>query len=186
MKNIILLAFVASIYSASAQKFEATAKFKTVNERSIGQEEEGTALIDLVASGETSNTLAVLAIPQLDLLEDVHISVLSDPYLEGITEILKVELEYSSCCISTSTHYFLVSNDKNFIALPAIKNLYCDTTQSDIQYIFPNQAKGQEGKIIRAELQYTETYTIKDIKVLQSFFWNDDDFDNEEAITAIN
>ena len=57
---------------------------------------------------------------------------------------------------------------------------------SDIHYIFPNQSFGKEGTILRAALQYTEKYTIKDIKVLRSIAWNDDDFDTEDAITAIN
>ena len=80
----------------------------------------------------------------------------------------------------------MVSNDNDFIALPSIKNEYAYEPILDIHYIFPNQLFGKEGTILRAALEYTETATIKDIKVLRSIAWNDDDFDTEDAITAIN
>lgn len=186
MKNIILLAFTCSLFVTNAQEFSTTEKYTLMNERAIGQEEEGRAQIDLVASEDSSTTKAIIDITELELLENMLVTVLSEPNLEDVNEIVKVELEYSACCLSTETYYFLVTNENDFIALPRIENVYCDTPQIDTHYVFPNQAYGQEGKILKAELQYTETYTIKDIEVLQSFVWNDDDFDYEDAITAIN
>ncbi len=186
MKNIILLAFTFTLYVTNAQDFNTTEKYTLMNARSIGQEEEGLAQIDLVSSEDSSKTIAIVDITELELLENIRVTVLSEPNLEDINEIVKVELEYSACCVSTDTYYFLVTKENDFIALPRIENVYCDAPQIDTHYVFPNQTYGQEGKILKAELQYTETYTIKDIEVLQSFVWNDDDFDYQDAITAIN
>ncbi|TMM56625.1 hypothetical protein FEE95_08960 [Maribacter algarum] len=189
MKNSILLSltFLTCTFGLSvtnAQQFRTTEKYTLINERGIGQEEEGAAQIDFVALEDNGETIAILDIGSLELLEDVHVTLLSEPNLEDISEILKVELEYSACCTSTDTYYFLVTDENDFIALPKLENEYCGETQLDMHYIFPSQECGQEGAILKAELQYTETYTIKDIDVLQSIVWNDDDFDYEDAITA--
>lgn len=185
MKKIILLAFAFSFYVTNAQDFKTSDKYTLTNERFVSQDNDGKALVDLVLREDSSATIAVLDIVEKELLDAVNISVLSNPDLEDITEIIKVELEYSACCVSTDTYYFMLTSDNDFIALPHIENLYCDTTQIDTHYVFPSQSFGQEGAIVKAELQYNEKYTIKDIKVLQSIVLNDDDFDYEDAITAI-
>ncbi len=184
MKNCILLAFALCFFTAQAQDFKTSEKYALVNQRTIGQEEEGGALIDLVVADDTSNVVATIKIGELELFEGIQISVLLNPGLETITEILKVEVEYAACCSGTQSYYFLVNNEQEYTALPLLENVYCDMPQADTHYIFPSQAHGKEDIILRAELHYTEKYTIKDIKVLQSFVWNDDDFDYEDAITA--
>ncbi len=186
MQKIILLVFALSLYTTNAQEFKTTNKYTLTNVRSMGQEEEGKALIDLVVSEDRSNRIATVEITELELLEGIQITVLSNPNLEEISEILKVEVEYAACCSSTEGYYFLVTDAGDFIALPRLENLYCDTTRSDTHYVFPSQAFGQEGMVLRAALQYNETYTVKDIKVLQGFVWKDDDFDYKDAITASN
>lgn len=187
MKKIVTVLVIAlGFYTAQAQEFTVTEKYTVMNTRSIDQKDEnGRALIDLVSSDDLSNTIATLNIAAQELLEEIHMTSLQYPGLEDIAEIVKVELAYSACCISTDTYYFLVSEDKNFISLPRLENLYCDGTETDTHYIFPSQAYGQEGTILRAKKHYTTTYEVKNIEVTQSFVWNDDDFDQEEAISAI-
>lgn len=186
MKNLILFAFLFSICITNAQEFKLTDTYDITNQRSSGQEEEDTWLVDVIESNNPERLVAILSIADFGLLDEIRISVLSNPDLEDINKILKVTLEYNACCSSTEEFYYLVSNDNDFIALPSIKNEYAYEPISDIHYIFPNQLFGKEGTILRAALEYTETATIKDIKVLRSIAWNDDDFDTEDAITAIN
>ncbi|WP_437372726.1 hypothetical protein [Maribacter litoralis] len=185
MKKLILLAFICSVGFAKAQEFQLTDKYNVTHQRNIGQEEEDTWAVDVRASENPGKSLATLAIADFGLLDEMRISVLEQPGLEEVTEVLKITIEYNTCCASTEEFYYLVTND-DFIALPSVKNEYAYEPISDIHYIFPNQSFGQEGTILRAALQYTETYTVKDIKVLRSIAWNDDDFDTEDAITAIN
>ena len=186
MKNLILFAFILGVSVTNAQEFQLTDKYNVTNQRSIGQEEEDTWAIDVVVTNNPEHHLATLYIQDYGLLDEIRISVLSNPGLEDITEILKITIEYYTCCASIEEFYYMVTNDSSFIALPSVKNEYAYEPISDIHYIFPNQPFGKEGTILRAVLQYTETYTIKDIKVLRSITWNDDDFDAEDAITVIN
>lgn len=184
---LLTLTFLACTFGLSttnAQEFQTSEKYSVVNERIVGQEEEGIGQIDLVASKDNSKPIAILDISAIELIEEVHITVLLEPNLGAIHEILKVELEYAVCCTFTDTYYFLVTDENDFVALPKLENEYCGETQVDTHYIFPSQKYGKEGTILKAELQYTETYTIKDIDVLQSIVWNDDDFDYEDVITA--
>ncbi len=188
MKNsiLLLLFLLLALFFGNAQEFAITENYMFNNQRVFGQEEEGAVLVDIVRTADWSRTLATLAITELELLEDVRIAVLSDPGLEDVREVLKIELEYIACCANTETYYFLVNRENDFTALPKIDNLYCDAVESDEHYVFPNEAYGREGAILRAELWYAETNTIEEIEVLQSIVWNDDDFDYEDAITAIN
>ena len=67
-----------------------------------------------------------------------------------------------------------------------ITKIYDDITEPIVDYVFPAQKHGTEETIIKAVFYYTNNYKTEKIKVLQSIFWNDDDFDYEDAITAIN
>jgi hypothetical protein len=186
MKNLILFAFILGVCVTNAQEFQLTDKYNVTNQRMNDQELEDSWLVDVIVSENPGNRLGTLTISDFGLLDEIRISVLKKPELENVSEVLKVTLEYSACCASTEEFYYLVTNDNDFIALPSVKNEYAYDPISDIHYIFPNQSFGKEGTILRAALQYTETYTIKDIKVLRSIAWNDDDFDTEDPITAIN
>ncbi|WP_300022936.1 hypothetical protein [uncultured Maribacter sp.] len=185
MRKFIFLAIILCAFTSNAQEFKLTNSYDVTNQRTVGQEEEDTWVVDVIETKNPEKTIATLNIADFGLLDEIRISVLQEPALKGITEILKITLEYNACCSSTEEFYYLLSEDE-VIALPSIKNEYAYEPISDIHYIFPNQSFGKEGTILRAALQYTETYTIKDIKVLRSIAWNDDDFDTEDAITAIN
>ncbi|WP_339627748.1 hypothetical protein [uncultured Maribacter sp.] len=186
MKNLTLLAILFSIYITNAQEFQLTDTYDILNQRSSGQEEEDIWLVDVIVKDNPENPIASLAISNFGLLDEIRISVLENPGLENVTEILKITIEYNVCCASTEEFYYLVRNDNDFIALPSIKNEYAYEPISDIHYIFPIQSYGKEETILKAALQYTETYTIKDINVLRSIAWNDNDFNTEDAFTAIN
>ncbi|TVZ14776.1 hypothetical protein [Maribacter sp. MAR_2009_72] len=186
MRKFIFLAFVFCVCATNAQEFKLTDIYDVANQRTVGQEEEDTWAVDIIVTNDPEKSIATLNIADFGLLDEIRISVLEEPALEGITEILKITLEYNTCCASTEEQYYLVTADYDVIALPSIKNEYGYDPISDIHYIFPNQPFGKEGTILRAVVQYTETHTIKDISVLRSIAWNDDDFGQEEALTAIN
>ncbi|WP_430906041.1 hypothetical protein [Maribacter sp. 2-571] len=188
MKSSILLFLflLLAVFLGNAQEFTLTEKYTFVNQRTWGPEEEDRSLVDLVASEDSSTIVATLGITSMELLEDVRITVLPNPGLEAVKEVVKVTFEYIACCANTETYYFLVDHDNQYTALPKIDNLYCDTAESDEHYVFPSQAFGKEGIIVRAELRYSATNgSIKNIHVLQSHVWNDDDFEYQDAITAI-
>mgnify|MGYP000598532887 CR=1 FL=1 len=186
MKNyILIIAFALGIFAANAQEFKETKTYIAKSEIGTKQQENMPNQIHIVAQNDTSEKVATVVISDADLFEALHIMVLPNPNLKDVREIVKVELEYSACCAYTETYYFLASDEGGYVSLPKIENTYCEVPQPSEQYIFPTQKHGQEETIIRAKFNYTENYIVKGIEILQSFAWNDDDFDFEEAVTAI-
>ncbi|MGC1514329.1 MAG: hypothetical protein WA810_02030 [Maribacter sp.] len=190
MKNYIhvaltLFATVGALFISSAQEFTETRKYKVAMIRA-SEQEKGTSLLDIVLDGQEDTSKTTLVVTDYELLSNVQLSILSNPGLEGVVEIVKVRLAYYACCSRTEDQYFMVTHSNAFVALPRIETQYGYDPIRAVSYIFPNQAFGQEGTVLRAELHYNETYIVNDIQVLQSFFWNDDDFDREDASIAIN
>ncbi len=180
MKNLILLIFVFGFYATQAQEFKTTEKYTLMNQRNVDDKEAGDLLIDVVLSQDTSNSITTLIVDGVAPYKASEIKVLTNPDLEGIVEILKVSFAYTDRCSSTDSYYFLVDEHSNIVALPHIENQYCDGL-TKMRYVFPSQQYGQEGVILRTKIQYNKNYKIKDVNVLQSFVWNDDDFDNDAA-----
>jgi len=54
----------------------------------------------------------------------------------------------------------MVTNTNDFIALPYIENSYCETTESEIQYIFPSQPLGKEDTILKTEVKFTKAQLV--------------------------
>lgn len=183
MSRLILLITTALILQYThAQEFETTNKYRVANRMDTKQQEYATAVFDVVIANAPSHKAATLSILDLDFFEDINISVLSKPNLIGITEILKVAINYNSCCTHSETYYFMVTPANAFIALPHVDNHYCENTSSEVQYIFPSQAYGKAGLILKTEMNYTNTHNVKDTHILQRFAWNDNDFNTNETI----
>jgi len=186
MKNlIILLITILSFQFTNGQEFTKTNKYTVANRMDTKQQEYATALFDIVSTEDEAFKIATLSILDIDFFENVEISLLSNPNLEKIDEIIKVDINYGTCCNHVETHYFMITDDKDSISLPYVENEYCENTSSEVQYIFPIQALGQEPVILKTELNYTEKQIIKSHKTLQSFAWNDDDFIDNESIAYL-
>lgn len=182
MKNYILfIVFALPLFAVNAQEFEATTKYTVKNEIGTKQQEYASTNMLIVALDETSEKIGAIKIADSYKFDELHISVLVRPELKNILEVIKVELQYNAYSVEIDTYYFLVTNKGDYIALPRVTKVYNDISQPIEDYIFPSQKYGQEETIVRAEFNYTNE--VK--KVLQRFAWNDDDFDSEEAITAI-
>ena len=112
MKNSILLfttlfTYLCATSVSKAQEFKASDKYSISNERSIGQEEEGTALVDLVISDNATNVIATLQLINSDAFHEIRISVMAKPQLKRISEVIKVEFEYNGYSLAIDTYYFL-------------------------------------------------------------------------------
>jgi len=184
-KYILLLALVFGFQFAKAQDFIATEKYTVVDAITTKQQEYNSTTLSVVKSEDTSKKVATLKITDIDLFDEIEITVLNNPNLENIHEVIKVELTYIACCANSESYYYLATKDGDFVSLPSIENVYCDIPQATLHYIFPNQKYGQEDTILTTAINYTESYKIKNIEILKSFAWNNDDFDSKDAITAL-
>ncbi len=181
-KLIILFTTTLLLQYSNAQDFKTTTDYVVANRMDTKQQEYATALFDVVVADAPSQKVATLSILDLDFFEDITISSLANPELNQMKEILKVDVNYNSCCIHSETYYFMVTATNDFIALPYIENTYCATTASEVRYVFPTQTLGKTGLILKTKVQFTENNTVKDTQILQRFAWNDDHFNANDAI----
>lgn len=178
MKNlIIILVILLGFKNGNAQEFISTAKYTIAEDiQDKGQDYEAYQ-VHLVTKEKASEKLATFTINDPELFEMVQITTLDNPGLEGVTEIVKVEVEYLGCCAHVEAYYFLATATQGMIALPRLENVYCDTS-STAHYTFPNQEYGVVNTILNTEALYNELGEIKYVKLKQSYAWMEDDFDN--------
>lgn len=187
MKNtIILFVLLVGLQFMNAQDFQETTKYSITSDIKTKQQEYDPYTVNLVKSDNASERLAIFTIDEISLFEDVFISTIENPGLDGVSEIIKVEIEYLACCAYVESYYIIAMEDSSFISLPKLENVFCETADTIFQYTFPNQEHGIEGTIVKSEVLYNESAEIKSINLIQSFTWIDDDFDptNSIAITG--
>ncbi|WP_108868854.1 hypothetical protein [Aquimarina aquimarini] len=191
MKNIaIIIILFQSFQSTIAQHvFTQTEEFEVSTKVMKKENTPPSYRINLVHSDKKdTDNIATFTIEDTDLFEDVFVTSLNNPGLEGVSKVIKMEIEYLACCAHVEAYYYLVKEDNTTVLLPELKNVYCENSDTDLQYIFPNQKYGIEGNILKTETIYQETETTTDIKYVnlkQSYAWNDGDVIKKSKTTAI-
>ena len=157
MKNLaIIIVLFQSFQFVYAQEFMETEKYLVTTEITDQGKEHPAYVINLVRSGNSSEKISTLTIDDTELFEDIFITTLENPGLEGISEVIKMEIEYLACCAHVEAYYFTVSNDGDtIVSLPELKNVYCEDSNTDFQYIFPNQ------EYVLKEIFYKRRHFIK-------------------------
>jgi len=168
-----------------AQSFQKTVKYMAVTEVKESGTEFPIFEVSLVRSGGISEKLSTFIINDTELFEDIFITTLENPGLDGISEVIKMEIEYLACCAEVKTYYFLMTEMGEPVTLPKLTNVYCEDSNTDSQYTFPNQEYGIEGSILETETLYTETSEVKYVNLKQSLTWNDNTFNFPKNNTAI-
>ncbi|MBQ4820672.1 hypothetical protein [Aquimarina sp. MMG016] len=177
MKKVaIIFILLLGFQFMSAQDFQETKKYLVSTEIKDQGQEHPEYVVNLVRSGEVSEKLSELIIEDTELFEDIFVTTLESPGLDGISEVIKMEVEYLACCAHVEAYYFLVADDNTVTALPQLNNVYCENSDTDYQYIFPNQEYGIESNILQTQTFYTEASDIKYVNLKQSFTWNDNNY----------
>ncbi len=191
MKNvaIIIVLFQSFQFICAQTEFSKTEKYLVTTEISDQGTEHPAYVVNLVRSGNSSEKISTLTIEDTELFEDIFITTLENPGLEGISEVVKMEVEYLACCAHVEAYYFTVSEDGDtIVALPELKNVYCEDSNTDYQYIFPNQEYGIQGNILKTQTFYKNTSDIKYVNLKQSIEWKNGsinlDPSNTTAITT--
>ncbi len=176
MKNIVIIIILfQSFQSINAQQvFTETQEFKITKEIMNQGKERPSYVVNLVRSEEENNNqIATLTIDDTELFEDIFITTLENPGLDGVSKVIKMEVEYLGCCAHVESYYYMIKNDSTVVSLPEIQNVYCENSDTDYQYIFPNQEYGIIGNILETQTFYQETTTaIKYVNLKQSMPWS--------------
>ncbi len=177
MKNVaIIIILFQSFQGIHAQKvFADTQEFLVTTEIMDRGEKHPSYVINLVRSGEENlDKISTLTIEDTDLFEDIFITTLENPGLEGVSKVIKMEVEYLACCAHVEAYYYMLKEDNTIVALPELKNVYCENSDTDFQYIFPNQEYGIKDNILQTQTFYqTTTTNTKYVNLKQSFTWKD-------------
>ncbi|EZH73635.1 hypothetical protein ATO12_17005 [Aquimarina atlantica] len=177
MKNVaIIIILFQSFQGIHAQKvFADTQEFLVTTEIMDRGEKHPSYVINLVRSGEENlDKISTLTIEDTELFEDIFITALENPGLEGVSKVIKMEVEYLACCAHVEAYYYMLKEDNTIVALPELKNVYCENSDSDFQYIFPNQEYGIKDNILQTQTFYqTTTTNTKYVNLKRSFTWKD-------------
>ncbi|WP_062052689.1 hypothetical protein [Aquimarina longa] len=191
MKNVaIIIILLQSFQGINAQNiFTKTQEF-LVTKKIMDQGKEYPSYVLNLIHAEKENNISTLILEDTELFEDVFITTLENPGLEGVSKVVKLEIEYLACCAHVEAYYYMIKEDHTIVKLPKLKNVYCENSDTDLQYIFPNQEYGIQGNILETQTFYNENATaIKYVNLKQRFIWNNDIFQNSKttiAITGIN
>lgn len=172
-KIIVFFVLILGFQFMKAQSFQKTEKYKAVTEIKENGTEQLTCIVNLVRLGGISENVFTFEVKDIELFEDIFITTLEKPGLEGISEVIKMEVEYLACCAEVDSYYFMVNDENELIKLPHLTNVYCENSNTDSQYTFPTQEYGISGNILETETLYKETSEKKYVNLIQSFIWND-------------
>ena len=170
-----LIALLAIIFSGSimAQQFNDTEDYRLVMDIQTDKEVEYESTMFLTDYNDPSQKLVPFTVYPEELSQ-ATVSVLQETGLQGINEIIKVELEYEGCGVYVEKHYFLVKDNGFWTSLPVVDNYYYEGPTTYNDYIFPTQEFGKLGQIVKAEFQLDKNYKIETIQAQQSFSFLDD------------
>lgn len=131
-----------------------------------------TYILNLADAGGPLKNVSPLTINDTELFEEVFVSTLKNPGLDGVREIIKLEVEYYACCAYVDAFYYILKEDATVVEIPRIQNVYCEDTSSDYRYIFPNQEFGIEGNVLKTKVGYTQNATIKYVSLKEQYTFN--------------
>ncbi|MEW7278686.1 hypothetical protein ABW636_08820 [Aquimarina sp. 2201CG1-2-11] len=189
MKNIVIIIILfQSFQSINAQQIFSESQEYTYTKEIMNQgKERPSYVVNLIRAEEkTNDKIATLTITDIELFEDIFITTLENPGLEGISKVIKMEVEYLGCCAHVDAYYYMVKDDNSITTLPEISNVYCENSDTDYQYIFPNQEYGIDDNILETQTFYqTTTTAVKYVNLKQSFAWNNGSIEESKKTTAI-
>lgn len=177
MKNILIL--IALIFTAQlsiSQDFEPTKKYLIAFENSINENEEVQVSALLKETNNAQENLSFFPVVSGENINEIVISTLENPVLNGVNRVIKVDVKYVEYCTYTISNYILETTKGDYISLPLLTNEDCNDELSQLMYLFPSQAFGKENQILTSQV-VMKNKIIKAASQEDSFIWNDDSYD---------
>lgn len=190
MKKIaIIIILFQGLQAISAQGiFDKTEDFVATKTLSTENSEAPYYIIDLVRKGaEDNENISSITLKDAELLEGVYVTTLDNPGLEGVSKVVKMEIEYLACCAYVKSFYYLLKDDNSVVAMPELNNTYCEDTNSDLQYIFPNQEYGIRDNILETQTSYKKSSVkVAQVNLRQSYVVKDGSIERFKSIAITN
>jgi hypothetical protein len=126
----------------------------------------------LTRVADTNTFLQEFSLLELETYDGNRIYTLEQSNLKNVKQIVQVQFDYFACCVSVDNHYFLITEDGNWIKLPSINYVACDGPEPFEEYRFPGQKFGMENSILKTTSHPDSTFTVDSIEVIERFTWN--------------
>lgn len=176
MKNILLIfAIIFTTQISFSQDFKPTTKYILALENSLSENEDISIKALLQATNDTGKNLSFFPLVSGENINEVVISTLENPVLNGVQRVIKIDVKYIEYCTYTISNYVLETTKGDYISLPMLTNEDCNDEPSQLVYLFPSQAFGKDNQIITSQIM-VESNTIKAATNEDSFIWNDDSY----------
>lgn len=121
---------------------------------------------------DTSTKLQTIPLVEYETYDGYSIWVLENPKLEGIREVLRVEMDYFACCVNIDCFYYLITDEGEWIKLPVLENLACDGPEPIKEYRFPVQKFGLEQAILQTISFQNQQYQVDSIALVKKYAWD--------------
>lgn len=168
---IICYLLLIGFQNTLAQSFQETSKYLLKTEVKEDGSEFPTHVVSLSRRGGISEEFITLTINDSELFEDILVTTLDNPGLTGVSEVIKMQVEYVACCAEVTSYYFIVKENQEIVELPSLTNVFCDNTNAERRYIFPNEPHGVSQNIIDSEISFTEDLEVLALYNEQSIAW---------------
>ncbi|WP_378186498.1 hypothetical protein ACE939_15120 [Aquimarina sp. W85] len=168
-KHIFLFSFIFILHFGFSQEFKPSTDYK-INKAIVNTPDGSPSyILSLTDINGTLKDVSPLTITDTELYEEVFVSTLENPGLEGVREIVKLEVEYYACCAHVDAFYYMIKDDATIVEIPKLQNVYCEGTNSDYRYIFPNQDFGIEGNVLKTKVGFNNDSSIQYVSLKESY-----------------
>lgn len=177
MKKLLLIitVFLAVSTQMTAQQFDTTDAYFVSLASTLNQDGEEVQSALLATDEISPKEVTSFPVADASLIHDVKITRLENPGLNGVKNVIRVNVQYVEYCSYVVSNYILETNDGGFITLPILTNEDCGDSNKAFVYLFPNQVFGQVNQIVTSEVTVQEK-NILEAEQHDTFIWNDDSY----------
>lgn len=122
----------------------------------------------LVTASDYKDVIFPIKITSPETFDSCFVEELNNHSMKNIGKILKIQIEYASCCYNITTHYLMISKVGDVIELPQFDYVMCDWPCDVPAYEFQ-----KDGKTIKKVINHHgNSGLIESKKYQESLVWN--------------
>lgn len=176
-KSLLIFSFLLLHFNGCSQGFEKTHEYAyTGADRQAVYEfyerhhqEEGKHMyLNIVLTEKPNEVLTRVLIEWPETYDSTYLEVWEEPGLKNVDKILKVQVEYAACCYNIHAHYFLITNQGDWIQVPGIEYVMCDWP-ADIEEYKVDANNSLLGRVL---LTHNSEGKVVDSQLIESLYWD--------------
>jgi len=128
--------------------------------------------VSIYLRNNKNENVAEYSIHELESYDSTNLDERKLNDLDNVSSLIIVENNYSVCCSSHESHYYLITKNEKLIELPQINNTHCDGPEPYETYIFPTEKGGEQNNILHVKV--TPEWKEKPGKneIIKKYYWD--------------